>query len=53
VNKILGSKSPLPEQMEFSVPGGISPSQIKGAWVMKKGVPTEEFIPNPGFIGGK
>lgn len=53
VNGTLGAKSPFPEQMEFSIPGGINPSQIKGAWVMKKGVPTGEFIPNPGFKGGK
>lgn len=53
VNKILGAKSPFPEQMEFSIPGGVSPSQIKGAWVMKGGKLTGEFIPNPGFMGGK
>ncbi|GAA0127533.1 hypothetical protein UT300019_34390 [Clostridium sp. CTA-19] len=53
VNRTLGAKSPLPEQMEFSIPGGINQSQIKGAWVMKKGVPTGEFIPNPRFKGGK
>jgi hypothetical protein len=38
--------------MEFSIPGGVSPSQVKGAWVMKNGKPTGEFIPNPGFNGG-
>ncbi len=53
VNKSLGAKSPFPEQMEFSIPGGVSPSQIKGAWVMKGGKLTGEFIPNPGFTGGK
>jgi hypothetical protein len=52
VNKTLGSKSPFPEQMEFSIPSGVKPSQIKGAWVMKGGKLTGEFIPNPGFTGG-
>jgi len=53
VNKTLGAKSPFPEQMEFSVPGGVSSSQIKGAWVIKGGKLTGEFIPNPGFKEGK
>ena len=53
VNKALGSKAPYPEQMEFSIPGGVSPEQIKGAWVMKNGVWTGEFITNPGFKGGR
>lgn len=39
--------------MEFSIPGGVDPSQIKGAYVMKNGVPTGEFIPNPAYKGGK
>jgi RHS repeat-associated protein len=51
VNSTLGARSPFPEQMEFSIPGGVDPSQIKGAWVMKNGVPTGEYIPNPGFKG--
>ncbi len=53
VNEILGSKSPYPEQMEFAIPGGVSSEQIKGAWVMRNGVRTGEFIPNPQFKGGK
>ena len=53
VNQALGAKAPFPEQMEFSIPGGIKPSQVKGAYVMKKGVPTGEYIPNSGFKGGK
>lgn len=53
VNSVLGSRSPFPEQMECIIPGGINSSQIKGAWVIKKGVPTGEFIPNPKFIGDK
>lgn len=39
--------------MEHTIPGGINLSQIKGAWVMKKGVSTGEFISNPEFKGGK
>jgi hypothetical protein len=46
VNRVLGANSPYPEQMEFSIPGGISPSQIKGAWTT-----TGEFIQNPNYIG--
>ena len=53
VNSKLGDKSPFPEQKEFSIPGGINPSKIKGAWVLKKGILTGEFIPNPTFKGGK
>ena len=53
VNKTLGTKSPYPEQMEFSIPGGVSPEQITGAWVMKNGVRTGKFIPNPGYKGGR
>ena len=46
VNSALGANSPFPEQMEFAIPGGIIPSQIKGAWTS-----TGEFIPNPGYLG--
>ncbi len=53
VNKVLGAKSPFPEQIEHAIPGGVNPSQIKGVWVMKNSVPTGEFIPNPGFRGVK
>ena len=49
MNNILGSKSPFPEQNEFSIPNGIRPEQIKGAWVLKKGAPTGEYISNPNF----
>ncbi len=53
VNSTYGEKALFPEQNEFSIPGGIKPSEIKGAWVKKKGQLTGEFIPNPGFKGGK
>ena len=53
VNKTLGSKVPYLEQQEFSIHGGISPNQIKGAYVMKNGIFTGEYIPNPNYNGGK
>ncbi|WP_214482933.1 enterotoxin A family protein [Bacillus sp. SM2101] len=49
VNNILGSRSPFPEQLEHSFPGGIMPNEIIGAYVKKNGVLTGEFIPNPFF----
>ena len=52
VNESLGASSPFPEQVEFSIPGGVSPSEIKGAWVMEGGKLTGEFIPNPAYTGG-
>jgi len=51
MNAAYGEAAYYPEQLEFSIPGGVSGSQIKGAWVVKNGVMTGEFIPNPGFIG--
>jgi RHS repeat-associated protein len=53
VNKTLGAKSPFPEQLEFSVPGSVQPYEIKGAYVLKNGVLTGEYIPNHGFKGVK
>ncbi|MCO8200131.1 enterotoxin A family protein [Streptococcus suis] len=52
VNKTLGSESPYPEQMEFSIPYGISSSEIKGAWSINKGV-VGDYISNPNFGGGR
>lgn len=51
VNKSLGTNSPYPEQMEFAIPGGVQPYEIKGAYIMKRGVPTGEYIANPNFKG--
>jgi RHS repeat-associated protein len=51
-NETLGAASPFPEQKEVSVPRQIPPSDIKGAYPMKGGKPTGEFIPNPNFGGG-
>ena len=49
-NKTLGDKAPFPEQLEHSVPGGVKPEEIKGAYKMKGGKITDEFIPNPNYI---
>jgi hypothetical protein len=47
VNDALGSKSPFPEQFEIAIPGGVSNSEIMGAFKMHKGNTVGEFIPNP------
>ena len=52
INKTLGIESPFPEQMEFSMPNGISSSEIKGAWKINKGV-VGDYVPNPNFGGSK
>ena len=52
INKTLGIESPFPEQMEFSIPNGISSSEIKGAWKINKGV-VGDYVPNPNFGGSK
>ncbi|MGM2755219.1 scabin-related ADP-ribosyltransferase, partial [Bacillus cereus group sp. Bce019] len=51
VNKYLGTSSPFPEQMEFSVPGGVMNSEIKGVYSLKNGS-IVDYISNPNF-GGK
>lgn len=37
--------------MEFSIPGGIEPSEIVGTYKKKGGKIVGEFIPNPNFGG--
>ncbi|MDB5105336.1 MAG: hypothetical protein JWP91_3025 [Fibrobacteres bacterium] len=51
-NETLGSASPFPEQKEVSVPTAIQPGEIKGAYPVKGGKMTGEYIPNPNFGGG-
>ena len=51
VNDILGINSPYPEQFEVSVFGGVSASEIRGAWKMEKGKLVGEYIKNPNFRG--
>lgn len=52
VNDSLGDASPFPEQHEVAVPREIPSSDIKGAYPVKGGTMTGEFIPNPNFGGG-
>ena len=49
VNVILGSKSPFPEQFEVAIPGGVSNSEIMGAFKMHNGEIVGDFIPNPSY----
>lgn len=52
VNKELGSRSLFPEQLEYAIPGGVKPYEIKGVYPMKNGLPTGEYISNKGFMKG-
>ncbi len=40
-----------PEQFEFSIPNGVSPNQIKGAYSKQGGKIVGDFIPNPNYGG--
>jgi RHS repeat-associated protein len=51
VNQTLGPASPFPEQREVAIPRHVPPEDIKGAYPMKGGKPTGEFIPNPNYRG--
>lgn len=51
INSIYGNKAHYPEQMEFSIPGGIKPSEIMGAYKMQGGKIRGEFISNPIYGG--
>lgn len=51
INDTYGTEAYYPEQMEFSVPGGIKPSEIVGAYKMQGGKITGDFIPNPNYGG--
>ena len=51
VNLTLGENSPYPEQGEVSFPGGIPPSEIRGAWPVNK-FEVGEYIENQNY-GGK
>ena len=53
VNEVLGADSPHPEQLEISVVDGILGSEVKGAWKVKHGKITGEYIANPNFRGRK
>lgn len=49
VNATLGAKSPFPEQFEVAIPGGVSNSEVMGAFPMKNGEIAGEFIRNPNY----
>ena len=53
VSEVLGADSPHPEQLEISVVDGILGSEVKGAWKVKHGKITGEYIANPNFRGRK
>ena len=50
INNTYGEKTFFPEQMEFSVPSGIKPSEIVGAYKKQGGV-IVDYIPNPNYGG--
>ncbi len=52
INSTYGLGTYFPEQMEFSIPGGIRPTEIIGVYKKQSGKIMEDFIPNPNF-GGK
>lgn len=51
MNSTLGDDADafFPEQVEVSMPGGVLPSDIKGAYPKGK-VSPENFIPNPNYV---
>ncbi|MBQ3782108.1 MAG: hypothetical protein II838_01535 [Lachnospiraceae bacterium] len=51
INSTYGAGAYFPEQMEFSIPGGIKSSEIVGAYKKQGGEIVGDFIPNPNFGG--
>lgn len=51
INATYGAKAYYPEQFEFSIPNGVSPSMIKGTYTKQGGSIVGDFIPNPNFGG--
>ena len=51
INSTYGAGAYFPEQMEFSIPGGIKPYEIVGAYKKQGGKIIGDFIPNPNFGG--
>ena len=51
INMKYGTSAYYPEQFEYSIPGGISPSEIVGAYPMNNGVIDGSFIPNSNYRG--
>lgn len=51
INSTYGANAYFPEEMEFSIPGGIKPSEIVGAYKKQGGKIIGDFISNPNFGG--
>ena len=51
INATYGAGGYFPEQIEFSIPGGIKPSEIVGAYKKQGGKIVGDLIPNPNFGG--
>ena len=51
INSTYGAGAYFPEQMEFSIPGGIKPSEIVGAYKKQDGKIIGDFISNLNFGG--
>ena len=51
INSTYGANAYFPEQMEFSIPGGIKPSEILGAYRKQSGVLVKDLISNHNFGG--
>lgn len=53
INSTYGNRVPFPEQQEFSIPGGIKPDEIVGAYKKQGGSIIGDMIINPNYGGGK
>ena len=51
INSTYATDAYFPEQKEFSIPGGVKPSEIVGAYKKQNGKIIGDFIPNPNFGG--
>ena len=51
INSTYGDLAYYPEQMEFTIPGGINASEVVGAYQKTGGVLSDVFIPNPNYGG--
>lgn len=51
INATYGAGVYFPERIEFSILGGIKPSEIVGAYKKQSGKIVGDFIPNPNFGG--
>lgn len=51
INATYGDMANYPEQLEFSIPGGIKPNEVVGTYKMQSGNIVGDFIPNPNYGG--